>query len=115
MKQISVDQIQEGDILGVEVRDDRGNVLLPAGSKLSTKHIRLLSRRQIVSVYILSPEEIASEGASSEGSSSSPAEVTKAARCARIERIFSRVQDHSLMNELRRLALERAERGALDD
>jgi hypothetical protein len=55
---IQADHIKDGMILQEPILNNFGFVLMPAGSVMSTRHIKLLSTWNIKVVHVLSDEEI---------------------------------------------------------
>jgi hypothetical protein len=64
-KVVALDDASAGMVLGAEVRDPQGNVLLAAGSQLTEALMRALQRRGVESVRIedrsATPQELAAE------------------------------------------------------
>lgn len=125
MKRTPVDQIEAGAVLGADVLDDSGNVLLGKGTKLTERHKGMLERRGIEQVMTmdsasaaveevkeLAAETVSSSEASGETAGPSPAVL---ARLERIETIFSDAMDDPLMRELYQIAVKHTARGEVCD
>jgi hypothetical protein len=82
-KTIALDDATAGMVLAVDLCDDGGAVLLPAGATLSDASLKSLGRR---GVETLSVQDDELDGASG----GAPSEAEQLRRCARLERLFRR-------------------------
>ncbi|MBN2711753.1 MAG: hypothetical protein JXR97_04870 [Planctomycetes bacterium] len=122
MKKIPLSQIEDGMILGTDVLDDNGNVLLGVGTSIGEKHKGMLSRRGIENVVVTDPEQVAVNDAKDAAEKAMEAEageeeLSDAAKkqIARIEHAFSDVLGDPNMRELYRLSLKWARKGAVHE
>ena len=97
MKEIPIDDIREGDVLGADVRDMRGDVLLTRGLRLGRRHATLLRRREIRTVKVLTPEDT-----SVVPGAPNLREIDRA--IARLEHMFEGLLDDVVMAEIHRVA-----------
>jgi hypothetical protein len=92
-------ELHDGAVLGADVLDARGNVLLAGGTRLTRAHLQLLERRGIKSVTVAPPVAAAVEAAASAGPE--PARPALAAEwLARQERVFAKVRQDSRMEAI---------------
>jgi len=106
--EVSLNEVQEGAVLAVDVLDARENVLLAAGTTLTRAHISLIGRRGIKSVKIKGDQD---EDAPEGGLTADPAKIADA--LAQHQRIFSKVADRPIMAAIQRAARSHLESGNL--
>lgn len=92
MKKISVDDIQNDQVLGRDVCGPSGNVLLGKGTKVSPAMGRRLKNWGITSLFIEGEEDVHAEGATAQ---TTPGEMKE-----RLDRKFSRVMDSAIMKQI---------------
>lgn len=97
MQYLDLDNIQAGMVVGQDVRDTRGQMLLEAGCTLTDSQLRLLREHRIARVPI-APAQM-------------PGGADTAAADSRIDARFRFCDDrHPLIHELRRLCRQRGTR-----
>jgi len=92
MKRISVDNIDEGMVLGKDICGPSGNILLAKGTAVSPSLGRRLKNWGIVTISIEGEDE---QSAAQEGSAVSSDDIKK-----QLEAKFSRCFDSAIMKEL---------------
>ena len=101
-------EVQDGAVLGADVLDARGNVLLARGTALTRGHVQLLERRGIEAVTVALPGETAVLGRRG------PADPAVVAEClARQEQVFAKVRQDPRMEAVYQAARAHLERGNL--
>lgn len=99
MEQVPLATVIPGELLGADVQDEQGNVLLSMGSVLEERHIAMLKRRGIANVVVADKA-----GADSDADLSEAA----AARVSEVERLFAGTEEDELLSGLREIALKYA-------
>lgn len=103
---ISIDLLEVGMVLKSAVCDRSGRLLLPAGSDLTDKHLKIFRTWGITEADILlGPDEIPAEGASA-SDSRDPALLTEAEQATALLFTHNDPQ-HPMINELMKICLER--------
>lgn len=121
VKSVPVSEVEIGSVIGSDVLDASGNILLGKGTSISERQKAILARRGIESVMVQepgdlpSPEDTAEEDTPAEDNSPedgpSPAVLE---RLAAIEHAFSDCREQPQMQPLYRLAIAHVARGELD-
>lgn len=116
MKAVSVAEITDGMILARDVLDSTGRILLGSGTRLTMQHKTILLRRDIGSIVVA--EEGGETGAlhaaeAAEAALGGIEDAQAQQRVARVEKLFADVAASPLMQELMRLAMAKARKGAV--
>jgi len=103
MKEIAIHAIASGQVLGADVFDGRGGLLLSKGMRLSPEHIELLERRGVLTVSIVDGD------ADAEGPPAEPGTDDFATAIGRVDHMFEGLEDDPVMR-----AIHSAARGMLE-
>lgn len=94
LSELAIDDVSPGDVLGADVLDARGAVLLPAGSSLTEHVLDRLRGRNIDTLVIVLPESAEAEAA------------RYAAMYERLEHLFRKVSDDPAAGRLKQAILQ---------
>lgn len=94
LSELAIEDVSPGDVLGADVLDARGAVLLPAGSSLTEHTLDRLRGRDIDTLVIVSPESAEAKAA------------RYAAMHERLDHLFRKVADDPVTVRLKQAILQ---------